>query len=721
MNQEPGGYSYELVSKEDEEKSMCQICYRILREPTLTGCCGQHYCNSCLEIWLTTANDRKCPYGCEKTFQSMKDLKFKREVINCLLVKCPNKKCQWQGRLSDVPQHLTTCDEVEIECNLGCGKKITREKLLTHTQHECFYRMFKCKFCQHQATYFQITGKKETITYTAQIGSEQESLPAEMGHYATCLEFPKSCPNMCGHTLKRRELKNHCEQCVREKVQCTNMKLTPVKMSKCGEVVERHWMKNHRKFECLYRNYTCDLCGHTGTYTEITGEDTMTPYKPTSNVEKEYPPPEKGHYMVCQQYPKECPNNCGEKMKRNEIEEHRMLCLKEKVRCKNWKVKGIKWGGASDKCGEVMERHWLRNHVAHECLYRNYECRFCHYEDKYTVITGMKVMKRYNPSEQEEAVLSPKEFSHYSTCNKYPVGCPNKCEVSLPREEVAMHRESCPLEPVSCLFRDTGCGVTIPRKDLDDHIKEKQSEHLNGLLSAHSRMQKDFNTHTSTILKELEVTKKELEFTRKDLDSTKRYLAEAVCRLNSASQQLEIRNVVGRTPRLAEECQEQSEHLSVCLHVSKMTMQIHNFTLHGTTGVPWRSPDFHIHLPQAKDIVSFNIVIHPQFSRKGTAHEYEYRTTLVAVESEGQAIPIEEVAQASENSDKQLEIVLSYQKTIINLAVLLDKDHPQRASMYHELANILYGNIPDDCLELHIETSPRSRRLLSRSGSDKLS
>jgi uncharacterized coiled-coil protein SlyX len=71
-------------------------------------------------------------------------------------------------------------------------------------------------------------------------------------------------------------------------------------------------------------------------------------------------------------------------------------------------------------------------------------------------------------------------IQHVEQCTKYPVPCPNKCEIgTVPHCDVEKHRGTeCPLEPVACRFADVGCNVKVARRDLKLHMEESQQQHL---------------------------------------------------------------------------------------------------------------------------------------------------------------------------------------------------------------------------------------------------
>lgn len=72
-----GGYNCSFV-QEPDQTLFCLICARVLREPQLTDCCGNHYCSSCLKRWLK--NSPSCPLCREKNFSSLRDKKTERRV-----------------------------------------------------------------------------------------------------------------------------------------------------------------------------------------------------------------------------------------------------------------------------------------------------------------------------------------------------------------------------------------------------------------------------------------------------------------------------------------------------------------------------------------------------------------------------------------------------------------------------------------------------------------
>ena len=123
---------------------------------------------------------------------------------------------------------------------------------------------------------------------------------------------------------------------------------------------------------------------------------------------------------------------------------HKATCLLEEIQCPN-------------DCGKVLQRQSMANHTEVECPHRKVDCQYCQLSGEYQFI----------------------EEQHKEECPKFPINCPNECEVgSIPREAIVAHRQECPLEVIECKYYSIGCRNTMARKDWCKHEKEKMEEHL---------------------------------------------------------------------------------------------------------------------------------------------------------------------------------------------------------------------------------------------------
>lgn len=101
----------------------------------------------------------------------------------------------------------------------------------------------------------------------------------------------------------------------------------------------------------------------------------------------------------------------------------------------------------------------VRGYKAHSeaCLKRSWDCMYC----------GLN------------CTFDEGESVHWPQCKQFPEPCPNRCEVqSVPRQDIEQHRTVCSLEPVACKMSEFGCQAVVPRKDIVEHVKENEGQHL---------------------------------------------------------------------------------------------------------------------------------------------------------------------------------------------------------------------------------------------------
>ena len=154
------------------------------------------------------------------------------------------------------------------------------------------------------------------------------------------------------------------------------------------------------------------------------------------------------------------------------------------------------------KCGEWFQRHHITNHEAKECKKRPYSCDYCRdYQSTFEDVTGI----------------------HYPRCSKYPVACPNECQVyKFKREELTNHlQDQCPLTLVDCPFHCAGCQIQLLRKDMPDHVRETAT-HLILLASV-----------TQSLAKK----NQELQQTTLELGQTSAELRQTIAELQQREQQ----------------------------------------------------------------------------------------------------------------------------------------------------------------------------------------
>ena len=201
------------------KKYICGICNTLLREPHVTECCGQHFCEDCLKKSasqntiqqqndsLGLTEDRflgpqtsDCPHCGQNNFHHIRYLLFKRE-IDSMKVHCLQRPigCNMQVAYSNREDHNKICRYTQVFCTNECGKTIFKKYLSFHIQNECMLRTATCKSCDKIGTYKEI-----------------ESFQ----HHFICPGVILKCPNSCGAQIERKAAKSHDLVCPEATVDC---------------------------------------------------------------------------------------------------------------------------------------------------------------------------------------------------------------------------------------------------------------------------------------------------------------------------------------------------------------------------------------------------------------------------------------------------------------------------------------------------------------------
>ncbi len=203
--EEYGGHEVEFIDS-IPDRYKCTVCTRVLKDPELTVCCGQHFCSTCLQQWFTKQHKKSCPH-CRNEAPKFKHVENKglKSEINELKIFCPNKThgCSWTGELGGLKEHLTRsegngCDFAEIDCPNNCGVKVIRNNLPTHIITACSHRQDNCHYC----------GKQDTLAALSE-------------HKNVCPKFPLACPNNCDSLpMHREKMPGHLQICPKRKQAC---------------------------------------------------------------------------------------------------------------------------------------------------------------------------------------------------------------------------------------------------------------------------------------------------------------------------------------------------------------------------------------------------------------------------------------------------------------------------------------------------------------------
>ena len=180
----------------------------------------------------------------------------------------------------------------------------------------------------------------------------------------------------------------------------------------------------------------------------------------------------------------------------------------------------------SNGCGVVMQRRLVEGHLKSECELREVKCEYCNTTGSYQWINS----------------------SHHEECPKYPVECPNHCEVGyVKREKISRHLEECPLAIVECPFAAVGCESVVRRKEEMEHVMGSVGQHMeynkNAILANQNEFRKRLEQEMENVKQDLLAKKWDLENVKRDLrakeqrlDDIKRDLQATTDRLNTKEQ-----------------------------------------------------------------------------------------------------------------------------------------------------------------------------------------
>ena len=130
-----GGYSTELFVELPPKDLICNKCEKVLRDPRQTEC-GHLYCAQC----IAASENHSCYVSdsCSGEFSTRASSKdYQRgNQIRGLLVQCPERGCEWEGKLEHLEVHAREqCAYREVDCEYafaGCTVRIVAKELDEH-------------------------------------------------------------------------------------------------------------------------------------------------------------------------------------------------------------------------------------------------------------------------------------------------------------------------------------------------------------------------------------------------------------------------------------------------------------------------------------------------------------------------------------------------------------------------------------------------------------
>ena len=191
-----GGYDCEFVETPQELQGDCPICLGVLREPFQVTCCGNSFCRTCIKLIQT--KEKACPTCNEANFSAFPNKGLQRSLYS-FRVQCVHQKsgCEWTGELGELDGHLNVnpelgkqldgCGFVAVMCT-HCYKYFQRRHVHAHESESCPQRPFSCDYCKDYRSVYQ-----DVVN----------------NHWPVCKCYPVPCPNECGVSPERQNVKTH--------------------------------------------------------------------------------------------------------------------------------------------------------------------------------------------------------------------------------------------------------------------------------------------------------------------------------------------------------------------------------------------------------------------------------------------------------------------------------------------------------------------------------
>ena len=309
-------------------------------------------------------------------------------------------------------------------------------------------------------------------------------------HLDTCGYVHVLCKLKCEVILRRNELEKHANECSNREVKCEHCK----KDFKSGKLNEHLNM-------CPKMKVPCDLCD-----TQITHEDMPQHLK-----------------HDCAMVQETCKLGCGVKLIRNELKIHmKDTCVQRKITCEHC-YSSLKFCDYSrhlkecpkmkvpcDLCDTQITRENMPQHLEYDCAMVQ---EICH------LGCGVKLTRNELKIHEKDTCVQRKitcehcnisvkfcDFpKHLRECPKVKVTC-EICSEEKYRKDLTEHlKDYCPEKMLECPFVKYKCMTVIKRKDMGNHLEEKETKHLGLKLTA---MEELITQQSEEIIKQSEEIKK---------------------------------------------------------------------------------------------------------------------------------------------------------------------------------------------------------------------
>ena len=275
-------------------------------------------------------------------------------------------------------------------------------------------------------------------------------------------------------------------------------------------------------------------------------------------------------------------------------------------------------------CESVVKRHEFQDHLKANCYIQWVQCELC---------------GKLLPEGSEKAHADEE-------CPEYMSHCVHGCGTEVKRIHIKDHDEHCPNFPVECKFKSAGCNASLLRKNLTNHLEEKQVDHsLMSFMSLQEQV-KEINKELSQSRRDVVEMKGELEMANLEITQLKSKLSNL---LDSHAKiagllQTELQFFVNQPhtsplKNMSIDCMRLqlalvSNPKSVVLRPGHpLIFRLPMYSYYKTHDIPWISPPFFIH-----NDYQMSIAVHLNGDQEGRGTHISIHVHLVAGANDGKLV-----------------------------------------------------------------------------------
>ena len=155
-------------------------------------------------------------------------------------------------------------------------------------------------------------------------------------------------------------------------------------------------------------------------------------------------------------------------------------------------------------CQQTIPKNKLEEHVAMECVKRDYVCQYCDYKATYEVMVD----------------------THWPECIYFPLQCPNFCGVTCERDVMEHHMRVCRRGEVACELSSMGCDARFEREEQEEHARKNYQKHLTMVAATSVKMNQQLHQKVLEKEEKLQEQEKKLQEQEEKLEEQNEKLQE---------------------------------------------------------------------------------------------------------------------------------------------------------------------------------------------------